>query len=125
MERSISDRMQNWERWANQASSSSSRCMTGTVCESLRKAALGNVWSGHSGIPTVDAIDAQAVERAWRSLLPLHRDLLLWHHINRARAGWICRRLKIPAQPASVFEIHLAHAELALLKTLERQAAAK
>jgi hypothetical protein len=99
--------------------------MTGIVCDGLRRAALGDVWSGHSAGRTLDSVDAQLVERAWKSLAPKHKELLRWHYIRNAAPGFICRRLGIAARPASVFAIELAHAEDAIDSALQRMGPAR
>lgn len=121
--RSIRDRIGNWAAWSRGGTRRGSECMTRVVCDSLRRAALGDVWSGHGGGQQVDAADAELVERAWKSLAPKHKELLRWHHIRNAAPGMICRRLGIVARPASIFAIELARAEEALGQTLSAQAA--
>lgn len=122
--RSTRDRIENWVAWSRGGARRGGECMTGVVCDSMRRAALGDVWSGHGGGQQVDPADAQLVERAWKSLAPKHKDLLRWHHIRRAPLGMICRRLGIAACPASVFAIELARAEDAIGRALAAQAAA-
>ena len=92
--------------------------MTGIVCERMRRAALGDVWSGHGTERKVDHADAELVERAWKTLEPKHKELLRWHYIRNASPGFICRRLGIAARPASVFDIDLARAEEAIGRAL-------
>lgn len=92
--------------------------MTGVVCDRLRKAALGNVWSGMNTLPEVDDTDADLVERAWRVQLPKHKALLRWTYVRNASPDFICRRLQMPARPRSVFLLELARAETAIEKTL-------
>jgi hypothetical protein len=86
--------------------------MTGLVCDSMRREAEGSLTSsGGSGADRLDGEDAALVERAWRALLPKHRDLLRWHYIRRASPEFICRRMGIKPRPTSVFDIELARSE--------------
>ncbi len=88
--------------------------MTGAICESMRKAALGNVWSGHDTRDPVDEADAVAIEKAMR-LLPIAQRLLLhWFYIEKARPEVICRKLSIPVRPSSEFECRLEAAQAAI-----------
>jgi hypothetical protein len=120
--RSTRDRIGNWAAWSRGGARRGGECMTGVVCDSMRRAALGDVWSGHGGGLQVDAADAQLVERAWKSLAPKHKELLRWHHIRNAAPGMICRRLGIAVRPASIFAVELARAEEAIGLALSAQA---
>lgn len=97
--------------------------MTGVVCDRMRGAALGNIWSGNGVSGRLDSADAELVERAWKSLAPKHKELLRWHYIRNGTPGFICRRLGIPARPASIFDIELARAEEAIARALAALAA--
>ncbi len=98
---SIGDRLENWARcvrpFADRPGS-----MTGIICESLRKAALGNVWSGH-GAERLDYEDAELIERGMYKLISQHRQILKWAYIRNARPEVICRDMKLPQRPISVF----------------------
>lgn len=99
----IGARLENWARWATARGSRGSDCMTGAICEGLRKAALGNVWSGHAGIDPIDDSDAIRIELAMRQIPFQQRLLLDWCYIEQARPEVICRKLSIPLRPASEF----------------------
>lgn len=92
----IGARLENWARWATARAGRGADCMTGAICESLRKAALGNVWSGHDVRDTLDEADAVAIERAMRDLLLQQRLLLQWCYIEQARPEVVCRKVSIP-----------------------------
>jgi hypothetical protein len=114
-ELSVRQRIENWSNWVQLGKRNGLECMTGIVCDRMRSAALGNVWSGHGNGPRWSEIDAIAMERAWRTLPPEYRDVLLWHHIHRAPVGFICRRIRIAPRPASVYALLLADAERRLV----------
>jgi hypothetical protein len=118
---SIRERLENWARWAGAGSGrqeGQSMTMTGIVCDRLRKAALGNVWSGVEPRSVLDDTDARQVEQAWCRLEPRSRELLRWWYVRRARPEFICRRLRIKPFPRSVFDLELKRAEIAIEKIL-------
>ena len=124
---SIRERLENWARWAGAGSGSRegrSMTMTGIVCDRLRKASLGNVWSGVQPLAELDDSDARQVEQAWSRLEPRHRELLRWWYVRRARSEFICRRLGIKLFPRSVFDLELKRAETAIEKILAGTACA-
>jgi hypothetical protein len=124
---SIIERLENWARWAGSGGrnrESRSITMTGIVCDRLRKASLGNVWSGVQPRTELDDSDAQQVEQAWSRLEPRYRELLRWWYVRRARPEFICRRLGIKLFPRSVFDLELKRAENAIEKTLAGTACA-
>lgn len=77
--------------------------MTGAICEGLRKAALGNVWSGHDVRDRIDDGDAVRIEVGMRKLELQHRLMLHWTYIEMARPEVVCRKLSIPTRPISEF----------------------
>lgn len=99
----IGARLENWARWCFLTGGRGADCMTGAICESLRKAALGNVWSGHEVRDETNDADAIAIERGMRFLEVAHRLMLFWCYIEQARPEVVCRKLSIPARPASEF----------------------
>jgi hypothetical protein len=117
-QKSIRERLENWATWSRWSGSRGADCMTGAICERMRKAALGNLLSG-ADRPQLDEDDALRVELAWRIQTPKNRDLLLWTYINNARPEVICRKLKIPARPVSAFIEAFRAAEDAIEKTLD------
>lgn len=96
-------RLENWARWATARAGRGADSMTGAICESMRKAALGNVWSGHDQRDPLDDTDAVRIEQGMRELSTFDRLLLHWCYIEQARPEVICRKLSIPVRPASEF----------------------
>jgi len=84
--------------------------MTGAVCESMRRAALGNVWSGHTVRDTTDNDDAVLIEKMMRFLETEWRLLLWWKYIRQQHNDFICRKMGYAARPTTVFEEKLAFA---------------
>lgn len=77
--------------------------MTGIVCESMRKVAIGNVWSGHQVRGDVDDKDAALLESAICTLPIQQLQLLCLCFVRNAPSYIVCRKLKIPQRPASEF----------------------
>jgi DNA-directed RNA polymerase specialized sigma24 family protein len=118
------ERIANWARWARGgAPVASSRNLTGTgnVCDRMRTAAEGLLYTSSSR-DQLDGDDAARVEQAWKRLTPMHRELLRWHHIRNANPQMICRRLGIKPRPTSIFDIELARAEAELARVLAQHA---
>ena len=114
--KSTRDRIYNWARWARGgAPARPSSSMTGLICDRMRIASeVSIVTAGGAGGDRLDTDDAALVERAWKRLTPMHRELLRWHYIRDAHPGIICRRLGIKPRPTSIFDLELAKAEKAL-----------
>lgn len=96
--KSIGDRLENWARWATARAGRGADCMTGAICESMRKAALGNVWSGHEVRDETDDQDAIAIERGMRDLPDAQRLLLWWCYIKQQHPGYVARKLSFPVR---------------------------
>ena len=98
----IGARLENWARWATAKGARGSDCMTGAICDDMRKNS-GLVREGHSGIDRIDDSDAVKIELGMRKLPIQQRLLLDWCYIEQARPEVICRKLSIPMRPASEF----------------------
>jgi hypothetical protein len=116
--KSIRDRLGNWSAWSRGGTRHGSGCSTAEVCDSLRRAALGDISQGFGGGQRVDLADGELVERAWTKLAPQHKEMLRWHYLRNAPPGLICRRLGIKPRPTSIFDIELKRAETAIEKAL-------
>lgn len=92
----IGARLENWARWATARSASGADCMTGAICESMRKAALGNVWSGHQVRDPIDDRDAILIEVGMRKVAFPQRILLSWCYIEQARPEVVARKCSFP-----------------------------
>lgn len=117
----IGHRLENWARWATGRAGGGADCMTGAICESMRKAALGNVWSGHNVRDEIDENDALLIERAICAL-PMKQLLLLhWCYVKNAPPHIVCRKLGIPQRPASVFVEQFREAQHAIEDYLDNE----
>lgn len=74
--------------------------------------------SGRSVSSTLDLADANRVEVAMRTLMPLDRKLLQMHYVWHKPPFVICRRLGLKVRPTTVFDFALAHAHRALQEKL-------
>jgi hypothetical protein len=72
--------------------------MTGAICESLRRSALGNVWSGHQVGTGIDSRDAARIQMAMPRIPVAQRLLLNWCYIEQARPEVVARKCSFPAR---------------------------
>lgn len=91
-------RLENWARWATARGHRGADCMTGAICESLRRAALGDVWSGHQVVDGTDNADAMSIERAMPKIPFAQRLLLTWCYIEQARPEVVARKCSFPVR---------------------------
>lgn len=118
MKQTTKDRIINWARWARGGSKRGNGTMTGYICDRMRIAAQGEAGSPPGFGDRIDSADAALLERAWKRLQPLRRELLRWHYIHDARPEQTCRRLGLKPRPASIYDIELTRAEAELGQVL-------
>jgi DNA-directed RNA polymerase specialized sigma24 family protein len=117
----IEARLINWSRWCRRPHHRApADCITGFVCERMRKAALGNVWSGHEVTEPLDERDAVRLERCMRKLHPYDRTLLKLHYVQRVRWQIVCRRVRVRVDEV-LFAQRLASAENAIKQLVDSQ----
>ncbi|AQG98642.1 hypothetical protein A9R05_07445 [Burkholderia sp. KK1] len=70
----------------------------------------------------VDTEDARIVNDAWRSLMPLDKDILMMHYVWRAPSSFICRRLKLKQGRGNehIWTFALWHAQTAIAQRLDK-----
>ena len=114
----IGKRLENWSAWCRTSSArwAGADSMTGAVCERMRRASLGDVWSGHqvNEARELDDRDAMRIERGMRELQVLDRMILYWTYIEMARPEIVCRKVSLPARPAEIFVRHFLAAQQAI-----------
>jgi hypothetical protein len=93
--------------------------MTGAVCERMRKAALGNVWSGHDVQDQLDDRDAWAIQTAMADITLQQRMILHWCYIEQARPEVVCRMVKLPVRPISIFVAAFHDAQYAIEEAVD------
>lgn len=86
--RSIGRRLENWGQWANmdnRGGGSGADCMTGVICESMRRHAVGEL---HPPAPVNDRIDVPDAERINLGITRIaeeHRWVLHWTYVVGAK----------------------------------------
>lgn len=91
-------RLEGWARWCMSTRKAGADSMTGAICESMRKAALGNVWSGHDTRDLVDDADAVRIEKGMRLISDADRLLLWWCYIKQQHPGYVARQCTFPVR---------------------------
>jgi hypothetical protein len=85
---SIGRRLENWGAWANmddRGGRGGNDCMTGVICESMRRHAVGEL---HPAAPVNDRIDVPDAERINRGITKIdeaHRWVLHWTYVVCAK----------------------------------------
>jgi hypothetical protein len=96
--RDIGSRLENWARWATARGRRGADCMTGAICDSMRRSALGDVWSGHEVSAGIDAKDAARIQAAMPRVPIAQRVLLNWCYIEQARPEIVARKCSFPVR---------------------------
>lgn len=98
----IGARLENWARWAkgHVRGNGGAACMTGAICESLRRASLGEVWSGHqvSESGNIDAKDAERIQFALPKITQAQRWLLHWCYTKQEKPEMVARLCRFPVR---------------------------
>jgi hypothetical protein len=115
----IGARLEAWARWATARQARGADSMTGAVCERMRRAALGDVWSGHEVRDELDERDAVAIQRGMAHITLQQRLMLHWTYIEQARPEVVCRMLKLPVRPISLFVSAFRDAQTAIEKVVD------
>ena len=88
-------RLENWVRWVNSPEGESgASCVTGAICDKLRKEAEGSPPS-YRWRHAIDNIDAARIEVGMRALGDADRLLLCWCYIEMAPPELIMRKMSI------------------------------
>jgi hypothetical protein len=91
-------RLENWARWATARGRRGADCMTGAICDSMRRSALGDVWSGIEVRAGIDAKDAARIQLAMPRVPIAQRVLLNWCYIEQARPEIVARKCSFPVR---------------------------
>jgi hypothetical protein len=111
--RSIGRRLENWGMWANMGSrgGSGADCMTGVICDNMRRNAVGEL---HPPAPINDRIDipdAEAINRAITKIPEVHRWVLHWTYVVCAKPWGVAGACGFPT---SEYGIRLGDAQAAI-----------
>lgn len=112
----LTDRLENWARAQRSSGYTAGRANS---AEGMFR--TGYRESRAAPIPP-DYADAAIVNDAWRSLMPLDKDVLMMHFVWRAPSSFICRRLKLKQGRGleHVWTFALWHAQQAIAQRLEK-----
>lgn len=112
--RSIGRRLENWGMWANmdnRRGGGGADCMTGVICESMRRHAVGEL---HPPAPVNDRIDVPDAERINSGLAKIdeaYRWVLHWTYIVCAKPWGVAGACGFPTRE---YEQRLAQAQAAI-----------
>ena len=112
MGKQIGLRLENWARWCdprNGGGGGGASCMTGALCDQLRKEVEGSP-STQGWRNPVDSNDAVRIEVAMRAITEYQRTLLGWCYIEQARPEMIMLKMSIPDARAFVDLFNAAQA---------------
>ena len=112
----IIQRCENWGRWAKSSEGPvAAACMTGAICESLRRAELGTASTMIPGERAIDTADAVLVGRAMVRLSLDQRRILGLLYVDGQRKGFIAALVRFHPDD---FDQRLAAAQDALSAAL-------
>ena len=115
--RSIGRRLENWGMWANLGGRGGrgSDCMTGVICENMRRNAVGEL---HAPAPVNDRIDlpdAEAINRAITKIDEMHRWVLHWTYVVCAKPWGVAGACGFPTRE---YGVRLGDAQEAIEKAV-------
>ena len=103
--RSIGRRLENWGAWANAGPSrggGGADCMTGVICDSMRRNAVGEL---HAPAPVNDRLDipdAETINRAITKIPEVHRWVLHWTYVVCAKPWGVAGACGFPTREYGV-----------------------
>lgn len=107
--RSIESRLENWSRWATAGDGArAAACMTGAICEAMRKAQHGTATPTEYGVRSINTDDAVLVARAMVKVTFTNRRMLGLVYVDGQRRGYIAALLRFAHHE---FDAKLAEAQ--------------
>ena len=113
----LHDRLTNWGVYVRVVTKQDISA-TGRFCETLAVRAGKGVWQTTEAKRVVDELDGDVVEKAMRGCSQSTKELLKLLYVFNGKPDWICRRLKIPHRPKSIFDLKRYHAETEIERRL-------
>lgn len=108
----ISSRLENWARWCTSSDGgTAAACMTGAICESMRRAQAGVLSGGSVISTTINSADAILVGRAMIRIDFNHRRLLGLFYVDQERSSFIAALLRFQSRE---FDRRMVEAKAAL-----------
>jgi hypothetical protein len=99
--RSIGRRLENWGMWANmdnRSGGSGADCMTGVICESMRRHAVGELHPPAPVNDRIDVPDAERINSALGKIDELHRWVLHWTYVVCAKPWGVAGACGFPTR---------------------------
>jgi hypothetical protein len=111
--RSIGRRLENWGAWNNMGSRSGggADCMTGVICESMRRHAVGELHPPGAVNDRIDIPDAEAINRAITKIPEIHRWVLHWTYVVCSKPWGVAGACGFPT---SEYGVRLGDAQAAI-----------
>lgn len=112
--RSIGRRLENWGAWANmdnRGGRGGSDCMTGIICESMRRHAVGELGPAAPVNDRIDVVDAERINLAITKIVEAHRWVLHWTYVVCAKPWGVAGACGFPT---SEYKTRLEEAQAAI-----------
>jgi hypothetical protein len=111
--RSIGRRLENWGMWSNLDNRGGGRgnCITGVICENMRKHAAGEIHPPAPVNTRIDVPDAERINSAFLQLPEMHRGVLNWTYVVGAKSWAVAGACGFPTRE---YDQRLAEAQAAI-----------
>lgn len=112
--RSIGRRLENWGMWANtdtRSGSSRSDCMTGVICDNMRRHAAGVIGPPAAVNDRIDVPDAERINLGITKIAEHHRWVLHWTYVVCAKPWGVAGACGFPSRE---FGVRLGDAQAAI-----------
>jgi hypothetical protein len=112
--RSIGRRLENWGMWANQDTSRGggrADCMTGVICDSMRRHAAGVIGPPAPVNDRIDVPDAERINGGITKIAEAHRWVLHWTYVVGAKPWAVAGACGFPSNE---YGIRLGDAQAAI-----------
>jgi len=114
----ITARLENWAKWAKGGEGpKAAACMTGAICETLRKAVEGILANQNADMRSIDTNDAVLIGRSMVRLPLEQRKLIGLYYVDGARKGYIAALMRFKTE---TFDARLLRAQEDLAEVIAR-----
>lgn len=102
--RSIGRRLENWGAWANAGPTrgGGADCMTGVICDSMRRNAVGELHPPGPVNDRIDIPDAETINRSITKIPEIHRWVLHWTYVVCAKPWGVAGACGFPTREYGV-----------------------
>jgi hypothetical protein len=118
--RSIGRRLENWGMWANmdnRGGGSGADCMTGVICDSMRRNAIGEIGPAAAVNDRIDVPDAERINVAITKIPEADRWVLHWTYVVCAKPWGVAGACGFPAHE---YDARLRQAQAAIESVVEK-----